>query len=690
MNKKQVAKKFQDCLRYSKGGLSAQWTNTDNCRAFYSGDSMNYEGQIQYSVGSQKKRAMVRFNKVMPFVDGVCGFMQQNRRIIKYIARVENSLKQQTYSDYANSVSSYVRDNTGAEFLEGEQDLDMLVCGYGATETDLSYVQGNLTTCPNGEIIKVRLDPRCTFWDASARRKNLKDSRWCGYWADYSLDDALALFPDSEVEDFQDTPDTSDDEEYVYNPYGGRYNKTSLSESLDWASKEENKVRVHNFQWYEIESYWQADNPLQSLGSDNAKLVALEKMAAIQQQEGYEDLFGFDPQANVLTMDLKIKNELVKIFGNLIQPVEFKRKCYYTAVCSGSHVFTFFKSVSQQAFSIQFKTGSYDNTRKIWIGMVNGMMQPQLYYNKALTELMFTIASNSKGGVLIEKGAVEDIQTFEQKYASTTAALVVEEGALSGGKIQPKAQNIPTTGLEGIITLVDSSIAEASGVDKAFLGGGVEGVHSGILYRRRIRQVISTIAKYFDSVSDYQKTQARVDLDFFRIWSQNNDGLEFEALGDDGTYTTSRIAYEKFIPEYGIALQESMETAEDRQEKAEIISSIGDKLAAIDPAAAKVIYGVSLKYLNLDSDDKKKIADAMQPQEQPIDPAYVQQLEENLKILSSETNMADVKRKMAGAEKDMAMIDKIRADTAKTLEDAQQKGIENDLMLTTPVTGNTI
>lgn len=691
VDKRKVAQRFKKSFDLSKTGLSRQWKNTRDCQMFYSGDSMEYEDRIQYQQkDGQRKRAMVRFNKVMPYVDGVCGFMQQNRRVIQYVARMESSVSQRAYSSYMNAAANYVRESSGAAYLEGEQDLDMLVCGYGAVETDMSYVQGNATTCPNGEIIKARLDPSQTFWDATAKRKNLSDARWVGYWKDYALDDALELFTGSNTEDFDPAPQDDNPENYYYDPYGGRYDKVSFGDTVEWADRQENRVRVYNFQWFEYESYWQADNPVLQFKNPESIQNAINEMQLIaNEQQGYGDMFTFDPTAEVLTFDRETKTKLQAIFGKFIRPVEFKRKAYYTAVVSGQHVFTAFRSVSQSDFSILFKTGTYDPIRKIWIGMVNNMMQPQLYYNKALTELMFTIASNSKGGVIIEKGAVEDIQEFEQKYASTTAVVVADEGSVSGGKIMPKGQNIPTTGLEGIITLSDVSIADASGVDKAFLGGGVERVESGILYRRRIRQVISTIAKYFDSISLFQKVQARVDLDFMRVWSENNNGIEFEIEEEDGSYSVAIIAADKFMAEYGVTLTEGMETAEDKQEKAETISTIADKLAMIDPAAAKVVYGISLKYLNLDAKDKLQISEAMNGQQAP-DPAYVKQLEDQLQLLSSETNQADIKTKMARAEKDLASIDEISANVKlkaaqviKTLEEAQRTDAETTEINTT-------
>ncbi len=71
MDNKEVAKKFKQCFTVSRSGLAKQWSNTRDCQQFYIGDSMEYEDKIQYQVQGQKKRALVRFNKVMVYVDGV-------------------------------------------------------------------------------------------------------------------------------------------------------------------------------------------------------------------------------------------------------------------------------------------------------------------------------------------------------------------------------------------------------------------------------------------------------------------------------------------------------------------------------------------------------------------------------------------------------------------------------------------
>ena len=64
--------------------------------------------------------------------------------------------------------------------------------------------------------------------------------------------------------------------------------------------------------------------------------------------------------------------------------------------------------------------------------------------------MLYVIASNSKGGVIMEEGATSDLAKFEQQYAKTNGVVEVLSGALSGGKIRDKAQAALPTGFENI------------------------------------------------------------------------------------------------------------------------------------------------------------------------------------------------------------------------------------------------
>jgi len=690
-----IALLCQKQLKISQRGLSLQWQNTDACQSFYNGDMMTYSDRIQFATqDGQRKRTTVAFNKVQSNVDSVVGFMAQNRREPKFLARLQASPEQQRYSKNMNALYGYHRENENADQIETEQDSDMLVNGYGATDVDLSYIQGNASTSPYGDIIKVRLEPRQVGWDPRAKQKNLLDARWAYYYDDYELKEALSLFQGSNESDFEKVSNEEPaDTGYVYNPWGGLYDKIKLVDTVEWAAREQDMVRVYNHQWMEYETFYRAKNPIYSAQTPEDASFFKIQLDIIQSEipnMGPEDLdapdmFAFDPLSEELVFDEKTKTKLKQAFGELIEPVSFKRKVFHTAVYSGSHVFTHFRSISQQGFSIKFKTGTYNAQDKIWVGMVNSMMEPQKYYNKALTELLFTIASNSKGGVMVEENAVESISDFESKWAKTDAVIKVNDGALSGQKIQEKTRGALPTGLEGIIQLCDANIS-ANGVDPSFLGQIGE-QESGILYKRRIRQVISKMGRYFDSLTMYQKEDARLHADLIPVWVENNNGQWVRITGEDGADEFVQVSSDMLTAEYDISIQEASQTPEDKQETALVLNALGDKLAMINPPAAQKIWAESLSMMSMDVDVVGRIREVLQPNEEMVPIQEVQKLQQMIEQLQSQLNMAQVTKLQSETEKNQATTQKIAAEIPKTqaqtvseLETARRTGYENDIL----------
>lgn len=682
LSKSEIARKFKKEKGLTSRALGSQYDNTRACQSFYSGDFMDYQDRIGFIDNrGQKKRALVKFNKVKPNVDAVGGFMAQNRRQANYVARIKDSAKQMAFTKYTNALRDYVRDKANSDQIESLQNFDMLINGYGVVATDISYIDGSYSTTPGGDILKQRLDPLCVGWDFTAKGKNVADSRWMYYWEDYDIKDALDLFQGSDEEDFEQITEPDNEGGYQYYPYGGAYDKIRYQDTVEWADKEENKVRVYQYQWFQYETYYRADNPLYFLPTPEAVFraqVELDSIAEeLKQTEGYGDLFDFDPRAKVLTFDSATKTRLIEAFGKYITPVAFKRKAYYTAVLSGDHVFTAFRSISQMGFSIKFKTGSFDATNKIWVGMVNSMMEPAKYYNKALTELMFTIAANSKGGVMVEKGAVEDVADFEEKWAKTDATIIVNDGALTNQRIKEKARGAVPTGLENIIQLSDAAVADASGIDRSFLGSSENKQETGILFKRRIRQVISTMAMYFDAETLYLKESARMDLDFLRIWCQNHEGEEFEITAGDGSVETAQISQNQLMAEYGVSIQEAPQTPEEKQETAEVLSDFAQQFLSVgDAATAKVIYAEAIQFLPLDADVRQRLAQALAPTEQ-IDPAQFEQLKQQVALLTSDITKTEVEYKKSQTVKNLSDVEYNKASTVDKSEQANQRKVQN-------------
>lgn len=710
MNKQKVAEICKKQREISKRGLSQQYENTESCWSFYNADQMTYSDRIQFEdTWGRKRRAIVNFNKVQQNVDSVAGFMAQNRRQAKFVAHLNDSASQQLYSKNMNALYDYHRENEIADQIESDQDLDMLVNGYGAVDTEVSYIIGQSTTMPNGEIVKKKLDPTTTYWDPSAKGKNIIDAKWAGYWEDFELKDALSLFQGSEESDFEQVSDEEPSNTgYIFNPYGGIYDKIKLMNTVEWTSKENEMVRVYNHQWFDFETFYKAFNPIYDTDSIEDALYYRARLELIKSQiktesypDGIEtsDMFDFDPTARTLTLDEQTKHLMVKEFGDLIKPVPFTRKVFYTAVVSGDHVFTWFKSISQQGFSIKFKTGTWNRNRKMWMGMVNPMMEPQKYYNKALTELMFTIAANSKGGVMVEEDAVEDIADFETKWAKTDAVIKVAAGALAAGKIQEKTRGALPTGLEGVIQLADANIA-ANGVDPSFLGNTDREDMSGILFKRRIRQVISKMARYFDSIELYQKQDARLHGDLIPVWLENNEGSFVRITGADGADQFLQISKDMWAPEFDVTVQEAAQSAEEKQETAGMLNATAQSLLAVGQVQQGLAFmAESLQFQRLDGDVRSRLSQVLQPQQQE-DPRIIQ-MQQQIQQLQSIIQSGQVEKTQSETEKNKAITIKTlkeadvtankvaltQAQTVKTLEEGQKTAIEADVAAAVPAQG---
>lgn len=681
-SKFQISQKFKKNKSATMRALQNQYQNTRECQAFYAGDFMQYKDRVQFTdVSGVKRKAMVQFNKVKPYVNAVKGFAAQNRRKAKYAARIQGDVLQEKYSTYANALSDYIRDNANADQIETQQDGDMFINGYAAVETAMTYGLGQSTTDPNGQIIMGRLDPLLVGWDPAAKGINLLDSRWVFYQKDFDLDEAMDLFDDKDEEDFEvaSADDGMDDNGYEWYARGGRYNKIKET-NVDWADEKQKMVKVFFYQWLEYETFYRAHSPVAALKNPIAIQAAQEQLDIIAQEmndPADDDMFQFDPRAATLTFDDKVKARLVEVFGEYIQPFEFKRKVFYTSVISGDHVFTAYRSPCQQGFTIKFKTGDYDSKNKIWTGMVNSMKEPVLYYNKALTELMFIIGANSKGGVMYEKGTIEDIQSFEAKYAKTDANVEVMEGALAEGRIQPKRQPYQPNGYEQIIQLSNDSIPDVNGIDRTFLGSSENKDETGILQKRRIKQVVSTLACYFDSITLYSKEHARLLLDFMRTYAANNDGGLFRIIGQNGRDEFVQISSDKLVNEYDVTIQEAPQSPEDKQELAAIINQMAQMLLSVgDVSTAKVLLAYGIKCLPLDQIDIQQITQVLQPQSPQIDPAYVQQLQQQLQAVMSDVTQADVKEKLSRMMLNMAKVDESHANINKIQADANKANSE--------------
>lgn len=687
-SKDKIAEQFREDLAAAQGCLGGQYDNIRKCQAFYAGDMMSYADSINVTDGrGRMKSVMVQFNKTKPYINAVRGFMAQNRRRPQCLARVENNDLQGLYSQYGNALMGYVRDIANADQVETQQDGDMLIGGLGAVETNITYGVGQASSNPNGTIGMMRLDPVAVGYDPQARDTNLLSARYVYYRREYPREEAYELFDDRDPQSFESAYVAETGNKIPW-PAGGRYDK--IQEIFDVADKKKDLVKVYFYQWYEIEPYYRAKNPLSLVTDQETGAFAQQRMADIAKEQEYpDDQFSFKADAEIISCDAKTKKKLEELFDGFdIGFDDFNRKCYYTAVLSGKKVFSAYRSISQTGFTIKFKTGDWDDSRKVWVGMANQMMDPVVYFNKALTELMFTIASSAKGGVIAERSAIDDIQDFEQTYAKTDSVTIVNDGAVQNNQIRPKREPYSPNGVEELIQISDAAIGEVSGIDKSFLGSSENKLENAALQRQRVKQVTTTLATYFDAITLYQRENARLLLDLLKVFVENNDGSLFRMVDQEtGQAGYTRVTKDSIAPEYDVEIVEGPDSATEKEERAILLNNMGDKLLAAGDPAAKLIYAISVKNLNLDQDDKRAIREALVPNQERPDPAYVKQLETALQQAQSQTAEMELKKTAAETALSMARIEEINAsvrnknvNSAKAKAETEQTIVETDLI----------
>jgi hypothetical protein len=674
-----IIKRYEADMAAAEGPMSYQYKQAQEDHLFFSGDTMYYTGTVE-DKGSKRE---VIFNKVKPYIEVVVGTMIQMRRKPDYQARLMDNAAMQQYSEYMNCLSDWARKTANMDQIETMQDREMLITGYGAVDTNISYEMN-----PDGEAVAECLRFDDVMFDPLAKEANLMDGRFVRRRKPFSRKEAMERFSDTPVDEFEAYTGMTTNSQYY--PDGGEYDKIQPG-----GVTELDLVQVNYYQWWELQKYWRAHNPAFSIEDPMQREAFLADLKLIQDvrynnsdKDEQEDLFTYDGTSDYLCMTPAQKADVTRLcdeYGIDLDAIEQKRKCYYTALITDKKVMRKFKSPAQDGFTIKFKTANYDPVTRLWYGMVRSLKKPAEYANKALTEMLYIIASTSKAGVMYEEDAVDDPRRFEEQYATTKAAIRVNAGALGAGKIQPKAQPAVQTGYENILTYADSSMSEVSGISKEFMGTATNKQVAALLESQRINQVLATLATYFDAISLYQLEHARMMVVFIRMLAENSQGRLVRIIGQDGAPRYEQLSKDRLVDEYDIDISESPTTPAQKEQTTQIMIDLATNLQQLGTN----IWTSVIPYLPIKPSDQQKLLKAMTPppevqQAQAQDAAKQKAMEEALNASMIQATQAKAGLDSATAKVREADVKARLADTFKSMQDGQQTLIENQLLIKNP------
>ncbi len=465
---------------------------------FYAGDQWTDDdkGQLKEAL-----RPIITFNRIQPIIDSVSGTEINNRQEVAYFPREKGDAQ---VNEIYTGAAQWARDLCDAEDEETDAFEDSLICGMGWTETRVTYEEE-----PDGQIVIERVDPMEMFWDTAARKKNLSDAKHIARLKDYDEAEFAERWPEwvgkiAPQSGQWDEGWTDDEGEAHFNDEIGY-----IGEEEDAGFDKQKRIyKVVEYQWYELENFYRTVNP------DTTRIESLS-IAAGNRLKDYLD-----------QLDIPL--------------VRQQRRVYHRSFMVGFQVLEQHRLPVQSGFTLQCITGKRDRNKRTWYGMIKAMKDPQRWSNKFFSQILHTINTNAKGGLLAEQNAFMDPDEAEAKWAAPDNILMLQDGALSGAKpkIMPKPLGQYPEGIDRLMQHSLEAFREVTGVNPEYLGQADAQNRSGVLEYQRKESALVILASVFNSLRRYRKRQGRILLEY--IVTYISDGRLIRIMGKNG--------YEQYVP----------------------------------------------------------------------------------------------------------------------------------------------
>lgn len=568
-------------------------------RAFF--DGHQWDGDDKSQMEDDSKMALT-FNRTAVIINSVVGSEINNRMEVRFIPREIGDVK---VNEVLTSGAEWFRDASMAEDAESEAFEDLLIGGLGWTETGLDWDED-----PEGEPSTERIDPLEMGWDSTAKKKGLKDSDLFFRVRTMSKRRAVEQFRGVRPADIDaDWIQAAADAEETRNEIGDEYKGPSEGDTATG----KDQVTVVQVQWCETANFVEYVDPDTGQKTD----IPQDRFNEII------DRIGAPPGAQR----------------------SFTRKVWRQAFLGKSKIIRQNQPCRDQSTFTPI-TGIWDPKEGLFYGLLASMRDPQMYANKWLSEALHIMRSNSKGGVMVEEGAVDDYEEFEESWAKADAVSYVKDGGIANGRIVPKpAAQLPSSYMQ-LTEFAVSSIRDASGVNMELLGLR-DANQPGILEHQRRQSAMTTLARFFDALRFYRKRQGEVILHFLRDHIAPTGRLV--RILRDGQQQYVPLALQEDTRRYDVIVDDAPQSPNEKERVWGIIQAM---LPLLQQATQTGQLGMS------------DWADIMEFS--PLPSAIVEKLRSKAEQAQQDTEG----QQMAKAEK-MAEIEKTKSEAAENMAEAQ-------------------
>ncbi|MGY2052403.1 portal protein [Methylobacterium sp. JK268] len=504
------------------------WYRTDRAAS----DGWRKEARVDYdfAAGRQwedndvavlrdQQREPITFNRVLPVIKAVAGSEVNSRQDIQYLPR---QVGEAALNEALTEASRYLADEAEAEDEESDAFVDLVTCGMGWVEMRLDYEVN-----PDGAYVEDRVDPLEMVWDASAVKRNVADARRLFRARSMDIAEAQAMFPDVDPSEI-DAAWADDREGETHHQIQPGERRVDRAETSDGGTR---RVTIVECQWWERQ-----------------RVMVLADPATGQTHE-------VDP-ATAATMQARAEA--------LGMPIEAygRMKRVYRRAFLGAVVLEDGPAPAGDQFSYACMTGDRaPRDQGGWYGVVRPMRDPQRYANKWLSQTIDMLNRQAKGGLLMEKGAVEDQAAFESSYAKPGGISWVADGTLTSGKMKEKPLPQLPAGHYQLMEFAIMSIRDSSGVNLELLGQKMND-QAGVLEAQRKQAAMTILATLFDALRRARKHIGKVRL--YYIQNFLSDGRLVRIVGD-GVQRVIPLLRDVTAGEYDVVIDEAPSSPNQQQ-----------------------------------------------------------------------------------------------------------------------------
>lgn len=479
----------------------------------------------------------VAFNKASVFIDSVLGQFVNNPQDIRCFPRTMGAAKM---NEILTAAVDQARDNADATHEENAAARDMLITGIGVINATIDY-----SLNPNGEFIQPRISPLDFAWDPNSSRQNFADAKDMVYVKMVSKDRIKELWPDSSIDAAAGGGGDGgavDHENPIVVTNKDRY----ASGNKNTRQQQDDEIEVIHYCWFETVDLYRVKKTTETGEADFDDMNA-------------EEFIAFAKDAKRAGIDLKINDDFIRS----------TRKIAMQAFVAENELLDKTACLYPDNFPYLAITGKRDETSGHWYGMARALRDPQMWFNKMMSEVIHIMSSNSNGGGLIaEEGAFEDERTAQEDWSNPSKIVTLRRGYL--GKVMPKPAAPYPASLDRIMAMAGQAMKEVTGVNPELMGM-TERDQPGVLEYQRRQAALGTFADVMDAMRRYRKSIGEYIVHL--VTHQLADGRLVRIAADVGQQYIPLLKNDEAI-EYDVIVDQSATAPNEKERTAAVLQQL--------------------------------------------------------------------------------------------------------------------